>query len=270
MVGLLALGWLACRPAVDRPVEPRVVPEMAWPAWPAEGARLFVAAPYTPPRWSRRRVMIDPGHGEPDNEGNTSVVCEKEADEMLRIAAGVVPRLAATGAFAVRTTRPGGKKVRYGDRIAAADGWDAHALVSFHSDARAGDAYGPDPVTGCLRSTGAAGFSVLWSDEGAPGLVARRHALARAVADALVVAGFAAYGGEDYGDYAPDDGHPGVFVDRHAMDKRIRMLRRPVVPSVIVETHQALDPDEVARWKEPRTLEAFSAALHRALVAFAR
>ena len=45
--------------------------------------------------------------------------------------------------------------------------------------------------------------------------------------------------------------------------QRIAMLRRPVVPSVIVETHQALDPADADRWREPTTWAAFGAALAR-------
>jgi N-acetylmuramoyl-L-alanine amidase len=44
------------------------------------------------------------------------------------------------------------------------------------------------------------------------------------------------------------------------------MLRRPRVPSVIIETHHALDFEEAERWKEPRTLEAFAAAVAQGLV----
>ena len=38
------------------------------------------------------------------------------------------------------------------------------------------------------------------------------------------------------------------------------------MPSVIIETHHAWDFQEPARWKEPRTLEAFSAAVVQGLV----
>jgi N-acetylmuramoyl-L-alanine amidase len=39
------------------------------------------------------------------------------------------------------------------------------------------------------------------------------------------------------------------------------MLRRPQVPSVIIETHNAPDEREVARWDETRTLDAFADAV---------
>jgi N-acetylmuramoyl-L-alanine amidase len=38
------------------------------------------------------------------------------------------------------------------------------------------------------------------------------------------------------------------------------------MPSVIIETHHALDLEEVARWREERTLEAFAAAVTQGLV----
>ncbi|MEQ1501681.1 MAG: N-acetylmuramoyl-L-alanine amidase [Myxococcota bacterium] len=211
-------------------------------------------------------MLIDAGHGAKGNEGNTGVQCQKEQDVMRWITDRVVPGLRAPGVFDVRTTRPSARTVEYGPRITLANTW-SDVFVSLHSDARAGDGWAPDPITGCNRATGAAGFSVLWSDEGDAELVEDRHALARAIAAALIQAGFPAY--PNYGNlYDVDPDHPGVFVDRHEDAKRIRMLRRPTVPSVIVETHQALDPQEVARWQDPRTVDVFTSALRRALVAW--
>ena len=80
-------------------------------------------------------------------------------------------------------------------------------------------------------------------------------------------AGFLPYGGDDYvGLYAPDSEQPGTFVSRHLPGQRIFVLRKPPMPSVIIETHHALDFEEAARWKEPRTLEAFAAAVAQGLV----
>jgi N-acetylmuramoyl-L-alanine amidase len=208
-------------------------------------------------------VVIDPGHEAPGNRGNTSAECRKEADVMAEVATPLVARL--NGAFSIRESRTAGQIVDYPTRIAAADAWPAEALVSLHSDAR--DDWRLDPETGCPRNTGAHGFTVLWSDEGSPELVGARKSLAEALAARLIEAGFPPYGGEDYVDlYAGDPLHPGVFVDRHQPGQRIGMLRRPAVPSVIVETHQALDPDEVARWAEPATLDAFALAIRAGLV----
>jgi N-acetylmuramoyl-L-alanine amidase len=55
-------------------------------------------------------------------------------------------------------------------------------------------------------------------------------------------------------------------VSRHEPGRRIHVLRRPRVPSVIIETHHALDFEEAARWKEERTLEVFAAAVAQGLV----
>jgi N-acetylmuramoyl-L-alanine amidase len=56
-----------------------------------------------------------------------------------------------------------------------------------------------------------------------------------------------------------------VFVDRHAPEQRVFVLRRSTIPTVIVETHHALHPEEWARWQEPATLEAVAESLAEAL-----
>ena len=233
--------------------------------WPERGAVLRALAPLPSPS-HRLRILIDAGHGAPGNPGNTSVRCEAEQDFTLRVQDAVVARLAAAPELDVRAGRPGTALLDYGARIAAMEAWPADAVVSLHSDAREGDGVVVDPSTGCWSARGAAGFSVLFSDEGSPALAAGRERLAREVAGAMAEAGFGAYtlgySTDAYGAVAD-----GVFVDRHAKGKRIRMLRGPQVPSVIVETHQAFDPDEVERWTEPATLDAFAAALRRAVVA---
>ena len=82
----------------------------------------------------------------------------------------------------------------------------------------------------------------------------------------MAEAGFLAYGGGEYaGLYAPAEGTPGLFVDRHAPDQRIFILRRAAMPSILVETHNALDPREADRWTDPETLDAFAAAVAAAL-----
>jgi len=114
---------------------------------------------------------------------------------------------------------------------------------------------------------GTPGFSVLWSDEGEAELVSKRQSLARATARHMREAGFFAYGGVEYGDlYAVDAEVSGVFVDRHVPDKRIFVLRRPTMPSILIETHHALDPREARRWDDPTTLEVFASAVASALV----
>ena len=82
----------------------------------------------------------------------------------------------------------------------------------------------------------------------------------------MTEAGFLPYGGGGYvGLYAADAEVPGVFVDRHAPEQRIFVLRRAPMPSILVETHNALDPREAERWAEPETVDAFAAAIAAAI-----
>lgn len=215
--------------------------------------------------------MIDAGHGEFGNLGNKSARCEREAAFTLRTQDAVLAHLRAQPGLELRAGRPTAAVRSYEDRIDEMEHWPADAVLSLHSDSRATkEERHHDPTTGCPSAEGSDGFSVLWSDEGEASLVERRHGLARAVAQELLAAGFPAYDGADYpGLYASDEAVPGVFVDRHAPGKRIKMLRRPTVPVVIVETHHALDGREVARWNEAETLDAFSGALYAALLTWA-
>jgi N-acetylmuramoyl-L-alanine amidase len=235
----------------------------AAPVWPAPGAplaRVSVATRHP------ARVVIDAGHGAPDNLGNTSVRCEREADFTRRAQDAVLARLAGLPGLTLLAGRPSAALVAYRARVRTFEQWRADAVISLHSDTRAGDGWTVSSATGCWEGRGAAGFSVLYSDEGTPDRVDRRRRLARAVARRMIEAGFPAYGGADYpGLYAPDPEQAGAFVDRHAPGKRILMLHVPTVPVVIVETHEAVDPDEVARWDEPATLDAFAAAVDAAV-----
>lgn len=123
------------------------------------------------------------------------------------------------------------------------------------------------PGQWCLRNDLAPGYSVLYADDAPEPLRSRRLALARALARRMGEAGFLPYGGEDYlGLYDGDALQPGTFVSRHMPGQRIFVLRKPRMPSVIIETHHALDVEEVARWGEERTREAFAAAVARGLV----
>lgn len=218
------------------------------------------------PAAKRLRVLIDAGHGNPGNDGNRSLDCEREADVMLKLAVGLAEQLARDDGFDVRLTRSSEVGPSYLERLKAADSW-ADALVSLHSDAR-GIATAEWRNADCIgyRNDGAKGFAVLWSDEAQPALAARRGLLARTVAAALRHHGFTAYRGDDYpGLYGGDAENPGVFVDRHVPRQRIYLLRRPAVPSIIIETHHALDEHEVQQWREPQTLEALTRAVAQGL-----
>ncbi len=194
--------------------------------------------------------------------------CESEADFTRGAQDHVVARLATAPELDVRAGRPSEALLDYGARIAAFNAWPADAVVSLHSDARAADGPVVDPTTGCWSTIGATGFTVLFSDEGTAKLAEARRRLAEAVARELTAAGFPPYI-QGYSPELYEDVGGGAYLDRHATGKRIRMLRGTKVPTVIVETHQAFDVEESARWTEPATLDAFAAAIRRAAVAAA-
>ena len=234
--------------------------------WPFPGAPLSPPAVVFPKRGRKLRLYLDAGHGAANNTGNTSCTCENESDFTYRVAGDSARRLEATGHVLVRLSRKGPKPVAYPDWVAAAEQWGADAFVSIHSDARGQALLLPLPDGRlCPRQDAAPGFSVLWSDEGKVKIISRRHALARGLARRLAAAGFTAYDGFDYTNLYDGDAQPGVFVDRRPSAKRVFVLRKPTMPSVIIETHNAFDFEEVARWREDRTLEVFAAVVASAL-----
>ncbi|MDY7227867.1 N-acetylmuramoyl-L-alanine amidase family protein [Hyalangium rubrum] len=248
------------QPAPSAPPEPSKV-------WPALGAPLTVQPLSVPKGFRKKRIYLDPGHGFRGNTGNSSVTCENEADFTLRVTEDLARRLEATGRFQIRLSRKAGKDVSYPDRVAEAERWGADVFVSLHSDSR-GEAtwWEPTPGQSCLRQDTGPGYSVLWADDTAEPLKTRRVTLARALSRRMTEAGFPPYDGADYVGLYDGDTQPGVFVSRHEPGRRIHVLRRPRIPSVIIETHHALDFEEAARWKEERTLEAFGAAVAQGLV----
>jgi N-acetylmuramoyl-L-alanine amidase len=268
---MLLLLLSACAPppaAVEPPAPPpEVVVVAAPPPWPMPGAPL--RSPVASwPEGASFALYVDGGHGAPGNPGMQAVSCADEQDLTQRYVDALVERLADSPPLTVARSRGEDGAVGYDDRIRAAEALDADLMLSLHVDSRAGiDPAYLDPVTGCAGQDGAEGFSVLWSDEGSDEeLIARRQELANALARRLAEAGFTPYDGWAYASlYAGDPENPGVFVDRHDQGKRIRVLRRPKVPSVIVETHHGRDPDEHARWEEPATWDAFAAAVEAAL-----
>ena len=229
------------------------------PPWPEAGAPLTVPTLQLPEGWVPRRVFVDPGHGVGQNHGNRSARCEAEAEVMMAIGSVTASILQETGAFEVMLSRQDGEQVSYTDRMQRARLWRAEVFVSLHSDARS--PYTQD-ASGCNVNNDDPGFSVLYSDEGP--MAASRQALASGIAAQLAAAGFLPYPGRDYdGSY---DGADGVFVDRHPPQQRIMFLRRPAMPSVIIETHHALDVRAVARWREPETARVFGHALAAGLI----
>lgn len=270
----MPLGWillsLACTPstpiahAQDAESAPAQAEELvAWPLGPVTAHALQV-----PEGFGVRRIALDPGHGAASNPGNSSARCEAEQDAMMRLSSVVAAQLEATGHFEVRLSRAPGELVDYPERVRQAQVWGAEALVSLHSDSRGpGSPWSPSEGLECMRQDNMAGFMVLWSDEGPPELAQAREALAVSLSWRMSQAGFTPYDGTDHGAlYGAHPSQAGAFVDRHAPGKRILMLRRPEIPSVIVETYHAWDPAELARWDQEATVQAFSAALAQGLV----
>jgi N-acetylmuramoyl-L-alanine amidase len=268
--GLAAAAFYAARREVTAALmaEAITTPAAALLRWPGPAAVLSPPPFAAPEGFGVRRVYIDAGHGARDNRGAVSSYCVDEQDFTLAAALAVAARLEATGHFEARLSRDGSRLVEYRDRIAEAAAWGAEAFVSIHSDVRGRfEMWSPSPGLSCRRSLAAPGFSVLWSDEGDAALAERRVDLARRAARRMRETGFPPYTGAEYtGLYEADAAEPGVFVDRHAPDQRIFILRRTTMPAILIETHHALDPREAARWNEPGTLDAFSAALAAALV----
>ncbi|MFT3712917.1 MAG: N-acetylmuramoyl-L-alanine amidase [Archangium sp.] len=236
-------------------------------AWPFDSHSLREPElPILPVR--KVRVAVDAGHGFGDNIGNVGCRCQREMDHTLLVSLYLADALEKTGRFEVLRTRVGEDLPRYQSRIAQLEKWKADVVISLHSDARGLAA----PVTQkdgsvCWANAEEPGFSVLWNDEG-PAFHTRER-LGRAVGTRLRDAGFMAYSGINYGDlYWQDVLEPSGWIDKRPLKKRVYFLRASRTPTVIIETHHALDPDEVARWDEPRTLEVFSAAVAASILDF--
>ncbi len=212
-------------------------------------------------------VYLDAGHGATGNSGNSSAFCVREQDFTLSLGDDVIGALEALGGYRVVPSRVGDQLVSYAERVAAAERLDADVFVSLHSDVRGRtEEWSPDGIKTCLRSHDAPGFSLLFSDEGPPALVEERRRLAESFAGALFDAGFVPYRGEEYaGLYEGAPAERGVFVDRHAPDKRIFVLRRTRMPAVIIETHNALDPREAVLFEDPLVRRSFALAVARGI-----
>ena len=241
------------------------------PTWPRALAPL-VQLPLPEHAAKRKwRVLIDAGHGAKDNHGNTGLHCQRERDVTLSIAFGLATRLSLMGPFEARLSREDEAEPSYPARKAQAEAWPADAVVSLHTDVRG--AAKPFMTAACTswRNDHAPGFSVLWSAEGPAELGLKRQRLSWALTDALSAAGFKAYDGVDYrGLYDVEPEHVGSFINRANHGKRIWFLRSLEVPTVIVETHHALDFDEVERWREMRTRNVFAYAIAKGLLDYFR
>lgn len=235
--------------------------------WPGDAHHLTPVKASFPTGYGVIKVVIDPGHGAPNNHGNSSCFCIEEQDAMLDLADALRGRLEATGHVEVRLSRERGLPSDYDGRIVDAVAWGAQAFISLHSDVRGTiGRWSPDAGQTCQVASDAPGFAVLYSDEGDPPLSDMRALLGQSVARRMIESGFLPYGGVEYRSNYAADGEPGVFIDRHSAEQRIFILRRATIPSILVETHNALDPREVRRWGTRETLDAFAAALNSALV----
>lgn len=230
--------------------------------FPATDA-LLLPPPLPISKQRKLKVLLDPGHGAPDNLGAQTLFCEHEATSMLALAKNVAAHLEATERFLVRLTRTSSLGPSYGARVRQAQRWPADVLVSLHLDARGQvEPWSPQPNQLCWRSNQQPGFAVLVSDEVGGVLGRQRLHLARNIAAQMIRTGFLAYDGFDYGGLFEAGPAPGVFLDR----RKLYLLRKPNLPSVIVETHHGLHPQDHARWQEPATQAAFARALAVALI----
>jgi N-acetylmuramoyl-L-alanine amidase len=222
------------------------------------------------PTEKKLRVVVDPGHGAPGNSGNRGLDCQMEADFTLSAGRALAEALTATGRYEVRVSRDGNLP-GYDERMAAAVSWKADVIVSLHSDARGEPVLLRMTADGgqCARNDVEPGTAVLYSQEGDLALVGSRHRLCRAFAHALEAARFPVYSGINYAAlYTVDAEERGCWLDTHQPGKRIYFLRKTSVPTVIIETHHALDRSEVDQWKLPATHQAFAAAVSAGLDAW--
>ena len=263
------LSTMACTPD-DARRAPRVAHQalLDVPVWPEEGATFVHPVLEVPKGFGTPGVFVVGGHGAPDNPGNLGCKCQREEDFTLEASLDLASRLSSMGVFGVTTGRDSPEaRPSYPRRLQMLRRSGAEAMIELHSDSRGRDFYAVDVSDDglwCLQADDDPGLAILVSDEGPGWLAEARLALARHVADALWETGFLMYDGNAYGGlYAADD-TAGVFLDRRGL----MMLRRPAVPSILIETHNAKDRPEVERWAEPRTRDAFGRAVALGLLRY--
>lgn len=237
-------------------------------AWPDSSAALHHPVLEVPEGFEVQEVFVVAGHGTRGGEGNLGSWCVREQDFTLRAAQSLSALLDATGQFVAIQARTGTQRPSYRSRLRHLERSGATAMIELHSDARAdamtANAVSEDGET-CWRDDGEPGFTILVADRDAgPQLVARRLALARSLATAMADAGFPPWVGDNYQGLYEADEVPGVWLDR----RNLFMLRKPRVPSVIIETHNAKDGRETLRWEEPQTHDAFGRAMIAGLIDF--
>lgn len=232
------------------------------PVWPLAGTVLTAPPLEVPEGFGKPTIFVNAGHGAPRNSGSLSLFCTWEMDHNLRVQDELAAFLEASGLFTVVRGRTTAQRSSYSARLEDLAASQAVLMVELHADVREGGTlWEPSPGVECVRNLGKTGFSVLFNDSATGALLTGRTTLARTVSSGLREAGFRPYHGSDYfGAYEPD--LPGVWRDRRGL----MMLRRPRVPSIIIETHNHQNPDEVARWAEAETRQTFYATIAAALV----
>jgi N-acetylmuramoyl-L-alanine amidase len=239
--------------------------------WPEENAPLNHPVIEVPEDLEPTRVMVIAGHGATSSKGltkgNIGCFCQQEADFNLSASQDLSRLLNATGLFEVVKGRTAQTHPTLTGRLRHLERSSAELMMELHSDARGGYSAkerSNDNGDSCWQWDHDPGFSILVADRnGSKALLAERLRLARALAGGLSDAGFPAYDGSNYTELYEPDEVPGVFLDRRGLF----LLRKPVVPSVIIETHNAFDQNEAARWEESRVRDAFGRAVLAALIA---
>lgn len=198
------------------------------------------------------KVFVVAGHGNGPREGNIGVLGQKEAAVALDISLRLEAALTESG-MAVTLGRKKEERPSYDLRLERLAASQAPIMLEIHTDSRPEHTYSWTNAEGVevLRNDKQPGFSVLFNEGSDLGPERRR--LARAMATSLTEAGLKPYT-QGYGEFYDADTVPGVYIDRRGL----KMLRAPEVPSVIIETHHALDPVEAAAWTKQATHDRFA------------
>lgn len=233
---------------------------------------LAVAVGAAPAATKPIRVFIDAGHAAPENDGNHGAFCQLEKDHTAAVARALFEALPSLGHFEVKLSREGFERPTYQARLHAAEGWKADVIISIHSDARGYSwpwkPFEAEPNTICYRNGLEPGFAVLWNDGGSAKIVEQRTLLGREVITAMQLQGFEPYDGRNYGGLYRADVVPGGWVDIRPDGKNVFFLRgSKTIPTVIIETHHALDVAEVTAWNDEKTVARFANAVADALTA---
>jgi len=233
---------------------------VAWACWPQVGCELPSTEVASHVSSSDVHAFVVGGHGNGSRNGNTGVYQQVEADVALSISTDLAGALASVPGIRTTLGRTVGERPSYETRLERLVDSGADCLLDIHTDSRPEYMYEwvDDTGTTVWRNDRQAGFAVLFNESGPLG--SQRRELARALALELAEAGLPPYT-LGYGPTYDADRVPGVYIDRRGL----MMLRAPGVPSVIIESHHALDVWEAARWREERTRQVFAVGVANGL-----